>query len=850
MLVPVSWLKDFVDIGDVAIEWLAERMTLAGLEVTTVTYLGIPQTEVDGIRMPTSDHLVWDRERILLGAIREVKSHPDADRLVLAMVDYGGDELEQCITGAPNLFPYKDQGVLDEPLWTAFAMEGAELWDGHSETPKRMTLKGKKLRGVYNRSMVCSEKELGISDEHEGVILMEAQPEFRPGTPLQDILGDVILELDLTPNLARCFSMLGVAREVAALLDTELQYPSFDYLAEGNSIEGMARIRILEPELNQRFTLALLEGAEIRRSPFKIQHRLRMVGQRPINNLVDVTNYITFELGQPLHAFDYDALLARSNGEAPEIITRLPEEGETLTTLDDVERELDDFNILVCDTADILSLGGIIGGAETEISDTTTNVLLEAANWNFINIRRSSRAQKVFTEASTRFSRGVHPSQARLGVQRGIEMMRQLGGGTIRDGIIDEYPLKNEPINVDLPVSEIQRLLGMSFDIQTAADVLSRLEFDVTIEEDTLHVIVPDHRLDIQADPDVGRADLIEEIVRIHGYDHIPNTILEDAMPEQATSRHYEQVEAIRDLMVELGLRENISYRFTTPEAEQTLVPPGAKPSFPDAKYVEMLNPITDDKRVLRHTLLISLLETASQNVRFSNRQQIFEIGKVYLQYDNLLPQEPTRLGILMTGLADEQTWQESQDTLLDFFDMKGVIEGLCHGLHVDDIQLQRTEHTSFHPGRSADLLIGSTLIGSFGELHPVVAKRYKLTEAPVMIAELDLEALLDASHSNFEVQPIPVMPPVLEDIALVVSKNTPASDVESVIRKAGGKLLREVRLFDVYEGRSIAPNQKSLAYSLVYQADDKTLTDKEVAKLRKKIITLTERELGAKLRS
>ncbi len=395
MLVPVSWLKDYVDLSDVAPEWLAERLTLAGIEVGQLHYIGLPQQQVEGLHVPPSDHLVWDREKLLLGAIREVKAHPNADRLVLAMVDYGGDELEQCVTGAPNLFDYKDQGPIDPPLWTAFAKEGVEVWDGHSDEPKRMILKEKALRGIPNKSMVCSEKELGISDEHEGIILLDHDDKYVPGTPFQDIMGDVIFDIELTPNLARCFSVLGVAREVAALLGKDLHYPSFDYLAEGAPIEGQAFVKIEAPEMNPRFTLALLRDTKIQESPQWMQQRLKLVGQRPINNVVDVTNYITFEIGQPLHAFDYDKLKARAGGKAPTITTRLAKAGETLDTLDEQSRVLEDHNIILLDDAGILSLAGIIGGAETEIGPDTRNVLLEAANWNFINVRRTMQSQKL-----------------------------------------------------------------------------------------------------------------------------------------------------------------------------------------------------------------------------------------------------------------------------------------------------------------------------------------------------------------------------------------------------------------------------------------------------------------------
>lgn len=855
MLVPVSWLKEFVDI-DVPIELLAERLTLAGLEVGRIQYLGVPQGFVEGVRFPVSDHLVWDREKLVLGAIREVKAHPNADRLVLAMVDYGGSALEQCVTGAPNLFEYKDQGPLNSPLWTAFAHEGAEVWDGHSDEPKRMILKEKPLRGIPNRSMVCSEKELGLSDSHEGVILIHEVPlkpdgtPFTPGTPLQDVLGDVILEVELTPNLARCFSILGVAREVAALLDKKLRCPSYDYLAEGDPIKGAAKIEIREPELNPRFTLALLRDTTIKPSPEWMQRRLKLVGQRPINNIVDVTNYITFEIGQPLHAFDYDKLVARNNGKPPTIITRLPNPGETLETLDEVKRTLEPHNILVCDTQGVLSIGGIIGGAETEISDDTKNVLLEAANWNFINIRRTMHSQKVFTDAGTRFSRGVHPSQAILGVQRGIELMRQTGGGKIARGILDEYPHKPETIQIDLPTSEIQRILGMDFAVETAADILTRLGFDVIVHHDVLHVTVPDHRMDISTGI-IGQADLMEEIARIHGYDQIPNTIIADEMPPQWANLELEHEERCRDLLVALGLRENISYRFTTPSREGLLTPPGSKSAWDGIGYVKLVNPIAPDKTVLRRTLLISLLEAAVNNQRFNISQQVYEIGAVFHQYDAELPDEPRRIGILMTGPRAIQSWMgDGAMGNVDFFDLKGVVEGLLYGLHIPDVSYAPASHPSFHPGRSALVKSGIQELGTLGELHPLVARAFELTNAPILIAELDLDALAVVSRAHHQLKPIPITPPVLEDIALVVPDSLPAIEVEKVIVQAGGDLLKDVRLFDVYTGSSIPAGHKSLAYSLTYQTDEKTLTDSEVARVRSKIIKAAEKQLGAKLRA
>ncbi|MEO1286822.1 MAG: phenylalanine--tRNA ligase subunit beta, partial [Chloroflexota bacterium] len=828
MRVPISWLRDYVEI-DITPEELAEKLTTAGFEVGKLDYIGVPQNQVEGIRVPPSDHLVWDTEKILLGAIKEVKEHPDADKLVLAMVDYGGDELEQCVTGAPNLFQYKGKGDLNPPLWTALALEGAVVWDGHSDEKKLMTLKGKKLRGIYNKSMVCSEKELGITEEHEGILLLDHSDDYVAGTPFSDVLGDVVLDIELTPNLGHGFSILGVAREVAALLDKDLKKPSYDVVMDGKPITGQADVDIQEPDLNPRFTLTLLKDTEVKPSPFWMRHRLKLIGQRPINNIVDVTNYITFEIGQPLHAYDYDKLIKR-NGENPTLVTRLAE-GETIETLDEVKRTIGANQIMVADSQGTLGFGGIMGGAETEISDSTKNVLLEAAAWNFINIRKTQQAQKVFTEAGTRFARNVHPSRTVLGNKRGIEMMRQLGGGTIAEGMIDKYPQVAEKVTVELPISEVQRLLGIDVSIQQAADMLSRLQFDVTLAGDVLQATVPDYRTDISSGI-VGIADLVEEIARIIGYDQIPTTIMADEMPEQKRNRRLEIEEGIRDLLVSLGLTENISYRFTTPEAEAQLTPKGTESSLPDADYVEMANPIASDKTVLRHTLLTNLLINAANNARFTPRQQVFEIGSVYLKHGSGLPDEPARLAILMTGAREETDWVGGDNSLVDFYDIKGVLEGLVDGLHIATIEVTRGSHSSFHPGRSATLHIGNKVIGTFGELHPRVAQNFELTDMPVMIAELDLDAIIEATPDLYGVEALPTAPPVLEDIALVVPNSTSAAEVEAVIRRAGGDLLRDVKLFDVYTGDSIEAGHKSLAYALTYQGDE-TLSDKKVKKLR-----------------
>ena len=848
MLVPISWLRDFVDI-DIPVELLAERLTLAGLEVAQLRYIGLPQQQLPDLRQPASDHLVWERDKLLLGRIREVRAHPNADRLVLAMVDYGGDELEQCVTGAPNLFPYKDQGLINPPIWSAFAKEGATVWDGHSDKPRKMTLKGRELRGIYNKSMVCSEKELGISDEHEGVIILEHDAGHVAGSPFADVLGDVVLDIEFTPNLARCFSMIGVAREVAALLDTPLRYPSFDFLAEGAPIAEQVAIDIQEPELNPRFTLTLLRDCQVRQSPFWMRHRLKLIGQRPRNNIVDITNYITFELGQPLHAFDYDELCQRAGG-LPTIITRLPEPGETLETLDDVLRELGGETILVADTAGALALGGVMGGGETEIGDNTCNVLLEAAAWDNISIRKTMREQRLHTEASTRFSRGVHPSQAILGGMRGIELMRQLAGGAVAQGVLDAYPNPPPTVTVDLPIARVSKLLGMEVSLRQAADVLRRLEFSARIEGEVIMAKAPDHRLDISADPAVGQADLLEEIARIIGYDRIPETIMADEMPPQRENTSLLIEERIRDNLVGQGLYEVINYRFTNEQSEAQLLPDNAVSSLSDADYVRIANPASSERDVLRHTLLANMLENAVNNARYNKSQQVFELGNVYLQKGDLLPEEPLRLGILLMGARAADWWGGGESPDMDFYDMKGLLENLLHALHISGFAFQRGTHGSLHPGRSADLLVAGEVVGSFGELHPEVAQRVKLTAAKVIVGEFAVAPMIEHTRRLHDIAPLPTQPAVLEDIALVVRADLPASEVEAVIRQAGGRLLKEVALFDIYTGEPIPPGKKSLAYALTYQDETRTLTDKHAARIRKKIIGAARHRLNAELRT
>ena len=844
MKVPITWLKEYVEIS-LPIEDLAHKLTLAGLEVEEICYVGLPlpqgkthETKITGFS--------WGPEEIVVGEISEVMPHPDADRLVLCKLD-DGKEIHTVLTGASNLFPYKGKGPLETTLKVVYAREGATIIDAYNENDSTATtiLKRKKIRGVESYSMACSEKELGISDEHEGIILLDG--DAPTGMPLVEYLGDAVLDIAITPNISRAANILGVAREVAAITGTELKYPALDPVMEGDPVEGRVSIEITDPEDNPRFVLGLIENVELKPSPYWVQLRLKLAGVRPIDALVDATNYTMLEIGEPLHAFDYDVLVKRAGGKAPRIITRRAEQGETLTTLDDVERKLDDFTILVTDEAGPLSLAGVMGGAESEVTKDTKNVLLEGASWNYVNTRRTVSAHNLPSEAAYRFERGVHPEIAPIGVKRGLEWMQKWTGGTVAQGLVDEYPFPVVDTMVKLTPADVQRWLGIALSAKEIAELLGRLEFEVTVKDDLLEVKTPSHRLDI-GEGMIGKADLMEEIARVYGYDQIPETNLDDGLPLQVGNRNLELEDKVRDILIGLGLQEIVTYRITSPEADSRSLPPDSNIS---REYLELANPISADKTVMRQDLLASMLEVVEKNFRSRDRIALFEIGPEFLPEDaELYIAEQPKLALCLYGSRAHPSWQGTEKGELDYYDLKGIVESMLEDLHITGVKYLPEAAPSFHPGKSARLEVEGKLIGYFGEVHPQVKQNYKLPAQPLPAAILDIEALLEKVNELFDVEQIPDQPPVLEDLALVVDDDVPAQNVQALIQQTGGKTLREVRLFDVYHGEQLGEGKKSLAYSLVYQHPEKTLTDKEVLAIRNKIVKRLEKEIGAQLRS
>jgi phenylalanyl-tRNA synthetase beta chain len=836
MKVPLRWLRDYVDLPE-SVASLVERLTLAGLEVGGVRVLGLPVPE--GIRIrPEEAGPVWDRDKVLVGEVVRVEPHPDADRLTLPTVTFGQGRVKTLVTGAPNI------KVGDRGQKVVVALAGSVLFDGHAAEKVLRELKPTKIRGVPSDAMVCSYKELGISEEHEGIILLE--PEAPVGTPLADYLGDVVLEIDVLPNMARALSMIGVAREVAALTDRALRLPPHTARAEGEPIEGQVRVQIEDPKLSARYAAALIKGVRVGPAPGWVQRRLTYAGMRPINNIVDITNYVMLEWGQPLHAFDYDLLVRRAGGQAPVITVRPARAGEVLTTLDGQKRELTPENLVIADGRGPVALAGVMGGADTEVSDGTRNILLESASFDFVSIRRTMKQFNLPSEASARFSKGIHPETVRPAAERAAELMRQYAGGTVCRGLADCYPAPPAPQVITLSMGEVRRILGIDFPAGEAARILGALEFQVEqAGPDVLCVTTPPHRLDIQA----GAADLIEELVRVYGYHRLPATLLANRLPEQHNNRPLTFEEHVRDHLVGAGLQEVITYSLTAPEREAPL-------GLPLGEYVRLLNPISSELVVMRQRVLAGVLDVAAANVRHAGEVRLFEIGPVFLQRQGAeLPDEPRRLALVLTGRRQPEFWGDSASgdgagkEPLDFFDLKGVIEALAADLHLAEVTYRPSHAPYLHPGRAAELCVGEQVLGHFGQLHPRVAEAYGLGGREVLAGELDVEALQAAVPERFTYSPVPRFPAALRDVAVVVAEGVPAERVLQEIRAAGGALLRQVRLFDLYRGPSIPPGTRSLAYALTYQADDRTLTDKEVDRAHKKIEDRLKHVLKAQIR-
>jgi phenylalanyl-tRNA synthetase beta chain len=848
MRVPLSWLKEFVDIT-LPVEELAHRLTMAGLEVESIDYIGIAGAD-----------LVWDPAKIVVGNILEVRQHPNADRLVLADVDYGAAEPHTVVTGAPNLFQYRELGRLPHPLKGIYAMEGSELYDGHAEGKVKMKLKGRPVRGVMSDAMLCSEKELGLSEEHEGIVIL---PDDAPvGVPLRDYLGDAVLEIAITPNIARALSILGVAREVAALTEQTVRMPESVLNENGPSVADHVRVTVETPDVCPRFTATLIEGVKIGPSPMWMQRRLIMGGMRPINNIVDISNYVMLELGQPSHTFDADSVAEQH------LIVRFARPGEQVTTLDGKQRVLTPDRLLIADSRGPLSLAGVMGGATSEVSDTTTRILLEIAMWETTTIRKTAQAFKLQSEASRRFERGVDYELPPLAQRRMLGLLQQLTGDqvVVYKGMVDVYSRPWQTVVLDLPPREVTRIVGITLSAPEIADLLRPLGFDCEVIDTTgandsvVRVTAPSYRQDVTV-----LADLCEEVARMYSYERIPETLLSDDLPEQHGNPTHELEERVRDVLAGAGLDEAMTYSLTSMASVAKVDPAAADPRL----YLRLANPQSAEREYLRRSLLPSLLEALSANLREYERVAQFELGRVYLPRDagaangSPRPDEPRRLTIVMAGPRSPLAWYSRDTQPMDFFDIKGVVETLLERLHIGDAVrfVPLTDDARFHPGRAAALVQGSgvggqgsgdgqfaTRIGVLGELHPEMRERLGLEVPRALAAELDLEALT-ALAQPAKYRPISRYPATSQDLALVVNIDVPSERVVEAIRKYAGALLESLTLFDIYEGPQVGAGKRSLAYHLTFRALDRTLNDAEINKVRTKIVRGLERDVGATIR-
>jgi phenylalanyl-tRNA synthetase beta chain len=805
MKVSLKWLRHYVDIK-LTIGELAARLTMAGLEVKGAQTTGG----------------TWDN--VVIGEVVALNPHPNADRLKLATVNLGTEQVTT-VCGAPNI-------SLGQRV--TFARIGARLIDPH--TGEAVVLKPAKIRGVVSEGMVCSEKELGISDSHEGIWVLP--PEAPIGVPLGAYLGDVILDLDVTPNRPDCLSVIGIAREIAVLTGAPLCLPEIHYEETEKSIDSFVSVDIVDPDLCPRYCASLVIGIKIAPSPSWLQQRLNNCGMRPINNVVDVTNYVMLEYGQPLHAFDYQKLKGR------QIIVRRAGNDETITTLDGSNRGLNPDILVIADKEEAVAVAGIMGGLDSEVADKTDTILLESANFNQATIRRGCSHLQFQSEASMRFDKGLNSELPLLPLKRATQLLLELAGGRAAKGIIDVYPGKPEPKLISLTTREVKRLSGLKVNIDEILKVLKALGFECQESNSNSQIAVsaPYWRSDIKCP-----ADLVEEVVRIIGYEKIPITRLGSPLPPQKSKLSPEAQQSdlkdkLRNILTGFGFQEILTYSLVSLEKLQWLSPK-LELKFPP---LQVANPMTREQEYLRTSLRAGLLATLAHNQKFEQGGiRLFEIGKVFLLQGKDLPQEKEMLCTVLSGARAELSWQADKEPL-DFFDAKGVVENILNQLGLK-ASFDVGDDEGLFPGRGASIVVDDDKIGILGELHPKVAQAFELSDVACLI-EIDLEKLLTKVTEIKEFQAIPRFPSVTRDIALVIDEQVSYQKVEKIIR--GDTLVTRVTLFDLYRGEQIPAGKKSFAIRIVYQSPSHTLTDEEVDQTQEQMLAKLRRELGATLRS
>lgn len=803
MRVPYSWLQEFVAV-DLPPKELADRLTMAGVPVENIVE---PRGGLEGV---------------VVGEILAIEDHPHAEHLVVCQVDVGAKTLS-LVTGAPNVRVGQKVAV---------ALEGARLPGGREI--RRAT-----FRGVDSHGMLCSALELGLDsslvapEDREGILTLP--PDAPLGEEVAGILGfkETVLELELTPNRGDCLSIQGVALEVAALTGAPWRREVHRLEEEGPPASGAVEVEIEAPDMCGRYVARIVRGVKVGPSPGWMQARLRACGVRPINNIVDVTNYVMLETGQPLHAFDYNLLRGKR------IIVRRARPGERIVTLDGQERILDPRVLVIADAEGPVAVAGVMGGLETEVTPETEEILIEAAHFDGISVRRASRLLGLRSEASLRFERGVNIEGCGEAADLAAALMQALAGGRVGPGRVDRYVKKRKAVVINLRPERVNYLLGTELTAGEIRGLLERLHLKVE-DGDPMRVEIPAARGDLTQE-----VDLIEEVARLYGYDRIPVTIPPGVTAGEKKSARLRWEELGRETAASCGLAEVVTYSFINPKVWEVLRLP---PDHPWRRTVSLKNPLREEQSVLRTTLLPGLLEVAARNAhRKVLPVAVYELGRVFLPGKKELPEEPLRLGGLVMGSL-ERGWSWPRQEL-DFYYLKGVVEEILGRVRLPEVRFEADTAWPFlHPGRSAALWVGEVNLGFLGELHPDVLEAYGLPQR-ACVFEVDWEGALDLAGATPVYKPLPRFPAVERDLAVVVAEETAADRVREVIAGAGGETLRACRLFDVYRGEQIAPGFKSLAYALTFQRDDRTLTEEEVHAALGRIEEELAEKLGATLR-
>jgi phenylalanyl-tRNA synthetase beta chain len=801
MKISLNWLKDYVALPSA--DEVARRLTMAGLEVEAIHRPGAALAGVVVAEILSSD------------------KHPNADKLSVTRVAMGGSEPLQVVCGAKN---YK---VGDKvPLATV----GTKL-------PNGVEIKQASLRGVDSAGMLCSARELGLSEDASGLMILD--PSLEPGTPIAKALGldDVILELNVTPNRADALSMLGVARELSALTGAPLTKPHVKLQESSTPASSKIQIRIEDTSRCWRYAGRVIEGVQVRPSPQWMQDRLKAAGVRAINNLVDVTNYVMLEYGQPLHAFDLDRV-----GGA-QIVVRTAKGGETLKTLDDKVRTLDAEDLLVCDAKEPLVLAGVMGGASSEVTENTTRVLLECATFQPATVRRSSKRHALKTESSHRFERGTDVSAVPEVIDRAAALIAELGGGTVLAGRVDVYPEEKQPRVVTLRAQKVADLLGVPVPMAECARILTSLGFVWLSGDDASSTWrVPLGRVDVSIEED-----LIEEVARVRGYEQIPLTLprglaaLDPEPPAAIVERR------IRAALAGAGLDEVVNYSFVAP-AELAAFQA-------EADAVALSNPLSVDQSVMRTTLYASLVPNVVRSARHqASGVRFYEWARTYRSRPNggkdgePVAVETLEVAGVLWGLRDGAKSWTSKDAPVDFYDARAAVEAILEALHIDGVSFEPIESPWYHPRAAAAVKKGQAVLGTLGELHPRARQRLE-APAGVFLFQLDVEALVGAAQVVPQARPLSRFPAVFRDLAVVVPQPMASAEVRAVILEVGEPLVEEAQIFDVYTGPQVGEGKKNLAFALRYRSSERTLTDAEVSEAHAKIVAEVTKRLGGALR-